>query len=424
MNKWHEQAQQMDLADPLRSYRSEFWIPQNADGSEQAYFCGNSLGLQPRSAEGAIAEELDTWKRMGIEGYFTGEMPWITYLDLFRDQLATLVGALPCEVAVMNTLTANLHMMMVSFYQPSGERRKILIERQPFPSDHYAVQSQVKFHGLDPEKCVVELGAGADDRLIDEELIEDYLARHGHEIALVLWPGLHYATGQLFDLDRITAAAHNAGAMIGFDLAHSAGNVPLDLHKTGPDFAAWCNYKYLNSGAGAAAACFVHERHHGSNELPRFHGWWGNDLENRFKMEPVFKPASGIDAWQLSNPPTISQVLIRASMEIFARAGMPALRQKSLQLTAWLEQIIQQELDEVLQIITPADPGRRGCQLSLRVRGGRERGRKLFEFLLESGVIVDWREPDVIRAAPVPLYNSFEDCARLAGHIKSFVETS
>ncbi len=424
MNEWIEQSCQMDQEDPLRSFRDEFWIPLHADGADQVYFCGNSLGLQPRRLQQVMADELDAWKTLGVEGHFEGARPWMPYHEFLREPLASLVGALPGEVVAMNSLTVNLHLAMVSFYRPHGRRRKILIERQPFPSDRYAVESQIRFHGLDPDQCLVELGAEADDRLIDESLIEDYLENYGDEVALVLWPGVHYASGQLFDLARIVQAAHQAGARIGFDLAHAAGNVPLKLHDAGPDFAVWCSYKYLNAGAGAVGACFVHERHHDGNEnggaLPRFHGWWGSDPATRFQMGPVFKPAAGADAWQLSNPPIMAMAPVWASLQIFEEAGLAALRAKSIELTAWLEHLIHAELDPVLEIITPSDPGRRGCQLSLRVRAGRERGRALFRFLQQRGVITDWREPDVIRVAPVPLYNRFEDCARMVGHIRAF----
>lgn len=316
----------------------------------------------------------------------------------------------------MNSLTVNLHLLMASFYRPQGQRNRILIERQPFPSDRYAVESQIRWHGLDPDDCLVELAFG-DERLIDEGRIEEYLAAEGDHVALVLWPGVHYASGQWFDLHRVAAAARSAGAHCGFDLAHAAGNVPLALHDSGVDFAAWCSYKYLNGGAGAVAGAFVHERHHGRNDLPRLHGWWGASAKTRFQMGPVFEPADGADAWQLSNPPILALAPVRVSLEIFAEAGMPALRQKSLALTAFLESCLLERADHIVDIITPSDPHRRGCQLSLRIRGGREAGRDLFETLERQGIIGDWREPDVIRVAPVPLYNRFADCLALVDAI-------
>jgi len=416
------QAGQMDSADPLRRFRDEFLIPRNPDGTGQIYFAGNSLGLQPRRAERAIAQEMAAWARLGVEGFFVGDRRWLSMQDAVRAPLARLVGGLDSEVALMNTLTANLHFLMVSFYRPAGQRDRILIERQPFPSDRYAAHSQIRFHGLDPSDCLVELGAGEDNRLIDESLIEDYLRRQGERVALVLWPGLHYATGQRFDVGRITRAAHAAGALIGFDLAHAVGNVPLSLHGDGPDFAAWCNYKYLNGGPGAAGGCFVHERHHGRRDLPRFEGWWGNDPASRFRMHPEFQPAAGVDAWQLSTTPVLSLALIRSSLQLFEEAGMGALRRKSVALTAWLEELIRAETGDRLQLITPSDPRRRGCQLSIRVRAGRAQGRALFRHLVSQGVTVDWREPDVIRAAPVPLYNTFEECAAFIAHCHAFFQ--
>jgi len=349
------------------------------------------------------------------------------YHEFLREPLARLAGASPHEVVAMNSLTVNLHLMMVSFYRPQGERRRIVIEQQAFPSDRYAVASQIRFHGLDPDDCLVELGPhdgnqgdgshGDIDRCIDEADIEAFLQAQGDTVALVLWPGVQYATGQVFELERIARAAHAAGAAIGFDLAHSAGNVPLALHDSGCDFAVWCSYKYLNAGAGAVAGCFVHERHSKRTDLPRFHGWWGHDQESRFKMGHDFVPASGADAWQLSNPPILAMAPLRVSLAEFEAAGMENLRKKSIAMTGYLADLIKTELDDVLQIVTPLEVGRRGCQLSLRVRAGHEKGRALFDYLEQHGVITDWREPDIVRAAPVPLYNRFEDCWGLVDHI-------
>ncbi len=399
----------LDREDSLRGFREDFLFPQREDGGPVLYFCGNSLGLQPRCVAGFVQEELDSWRELAVEGHFRGERPWTRYHELLRAPLAKLTGALPAEVVAMNTLTVNLHLMMVSFYRPEGRRNRVLIERQPFPSDRYAVESQVRLHGLDPSECIVELGAGEADRIIDESLIESFLEREGDRIALVLWPGVHYATGQRFDIRRITRAAHAAGAMAGFDLAHAIGNVPLALHEDGADFAAWCSYKYLNGGPGAVAGCFVHERHLGA-DLPRLQGWWGVDPEARFLMKPDFQPAPGADAWQLSNPPILAMAPLCAALQSFEAAGMHRLRNKSRQLTGYLESLVQQRLDGVFEILTPAESERRGCQLSLRVHGGRDAGRKLFKRLLRAGVVSDWREPDVIRVTPVPIYNSFRDC--------------
>ena len=422
-----QKARELDAKDPLSGFRDRFWIPKHSDGSDQLYFCGNSLGLQPRALAAEMEQELEAWKNYGVEGHFKGRYPWMPYHQFLREPLAKLTGSLPSEVVAMNSLTVNLHLMMVSFYRPQGERRRIVIEQQAFPSDRYAVESQIRFHGLDPADCMVELGpaqgmSGEGDRVISESDIEAYLQNHGDSVALVLWPGVQYATGQVFDLKRITAAAQAAGAKIGFDLAHSAGNVPLALHNSGCDFAAWCSYKYLNSGAGAVAGCFVHERHGSRTDLPRFHGWWGHDQDTRFRMGHEFVPAAGADAWQLSNPPIMALAPLRVSLAEFERAGMDNLRRKSLSLTAYLANLITTELDDVLSVITPLEESRRGCQLSLRVRAGREKGRALFKHLEHHGVITDWREPDVIRAAPVPLYNRFEDCWGMVNRILKWTE--
>jgi len=410
-----ETARFLDSQDPLASFRDRFWIPKHSDGTDQLYFCGNSLGLQPRALAAEMEKELESWKKYGVEGHFKGQHPWMPYHEFLREPLAKLTGSLPSEVVAMNSLTVNLHLMMVSFYRPEGQLQKIVIEQQAFPSDRYAVESQIRFHGLDPNECLVELAPqngkkSHANRVIEEQDIEAYLESEGDQVALVLWPGVQYATGQVFDLGRITRAAHKAGAKVGFDLAHSAGNVPLNLHDSGCDFAAWCSYKYLNSGAGAVAGCFVHERHSSRTDLPRFHGWWGHDQDIRFLMGHDFVPAAIVDAWQLSNPPFLALSPVRVSLAEFEEAGMDRLREKSLSLTAYLAELIHAELEEVLEIITPLDEHRRGCQLSLRVRAGHEQGRQLFEYLEANGVITDWREPDVIRAAPVPLYNRFEDC--------------
>jgi kynureninase len=420
LKKLADEARRLDQEDNLARFRDEFRIPRRDDGSDLHYFCGHSLGLQPRAVESVIREELQAWSQQAVRGHFEGPLPWMKYNDELRPALAQLVGAKPREVAVMNTLTVNLHLLMVSFYRPRGTRRKILIEKHAFPSDRYAVESQIRFHGLEPSEHLVELEASAGQRLIDERDVEKFLEQNGDDIALVLWPGVQYATGQAFDLKKIAQAARLCGSNCGFDLAHAIGNVPLSLHDTGCDFAAWCHYKYLNSGPGAVAGCFVHERHHDRDDLPRFHGWWGNDIKSRFEMGPEFKPGTGADAWQLSNPPILSMAPLRASLELFQAAGMEKLRGKSTQMTAYLAEGINSQLGSLLEIITPADPQRRGCQLSIRVREGHEKGRQLFRYLETRGVLTDWREPDVIRVAPAPLYNRFEDCFQLLRHMSDW----
>jgi kynureninase len=402
-----ELAGQLDAADPLRSFRDEFHIPLHGN-APQNYFCGNSLGLQPKAVRAALFDELDDWAKLGVEGHFLGRNPWMPYHEFVRDSLAVCVGAQPSEVVAMNSLSVNLHLMMVSFYRPTAERHAILIEAGAFPSDRYAVESQVRFHGFDPAHSLIELEGDLPDGTISMQAIERVLAERGLEIALVLWPGVQYRSGQAFDLKEITSLAHAQGCTVGFDLAHAAGNLELNLHDSGADFAAWCSYKYLNSGPGAVAGCFVHERH-ARSDRPRFAGWWGHDQATRFKMGPEFVPTAGADGWQLSNPPILALAPLRVSLEIFQRAGIDKLRAKSKQLTGYLEALIRSRLGDTLQIATPSQPDSRGCQLSLRVVGGRERGRALFQHLGSLGIIGDWREPDVIRISPTPLYNGFGD---------------
>jgi kynureninase len=399
-----------DAADPLREFRDAFHIPRHGD-AEMAYFCGNSLGLQPKAARACVDEVMDKWARDAVEGHFREPAPWMPYHALVRDGLAEVVGALPSEVVAMNSLTANLHLMMVSFFRPDARRNLILMEAGAFPSDRHAMASQLQFHGLSPDRHLIELQPDREDGTFSMAAIEGAIAEHGPRLALVLWPGVQYRTGQAFDLARISQLGHAAGAIVGFDLAHAVGNLPLRLHDDGADFAVWCHYKYMNSGPGAVAGCFVHARH-ARTDRPRFAGWWGHDQASRFRMGPEFVPTPGADGWQLSNPPILGLAPLRASLDLFARAGMPALRAKSERLTGFLERMIHERLAERLQIVTPADPAERGCQLSLRVAGGRERGRALFEFLAARGVLGDWREPDVIRISPAPLYNTFADVLR------------
>ena len=407
-----------DAADPLASFRDEFLIPPHGSG-EQTYLCGNSLGLQPRATRTALLDELDAWAQFAVEAHFQGKHPWMPYHNEVREHLAELVGALPGEVVAMNSLTANLHLMMVSFYRPTAERHAILIEKNPFPSDRYAIESQIRFHGFDPTTALIELEGDEANGCISDAAIERALEQHGARIALVLLPGVQYRSGQVFDLKRITAAAQRKGCVVGFDLAHSVGNVPVNLHDSGCDFAVWCSYKYLNSGPGAVAGCFVHERHARSTR-PRFAGWWGHDQATRFKMGPDFVPTFGADGWQLSNPPIFALAPLRVSLEIFHRAGVARLREKSLALTGYLSWLIETKLSHVVEIATPREAERRGCQLSLRVRGGRDAGRALFENLGANGILGDWREPDTIRVAPTPLYNRHIDCLRFATAVEAW----
>lgn len=409
-----------DAADPLRRLRDEFLVPRHGD-VDQAYFCGNSLGLQPRGARAMVEEVLDKWATQAVEGHFLDPAPWMPYHELVREPLAAVVGAEPSEVVAMNSLTANLHLMLVSFYRPTRERPAILMEAGAFPSDRYALESQVRFHGFDPATDLIEVEPDSDDGTISMQAIEHAIAAHGPRIATIVWPGVQYRTGQAFDLQEIARLGHASGALVGFDLAHGAGNLPLQLHDSDADFAVWCHYKYMNSGPGAVAGCFVHARH-ARSDRPRFAGWWGHDQASRFRMGPQFVPTPGADGWQLSNPPILGLAPLRASLDLFARAGMPALRAKSEQLTGYLEQLIRTQLGGVLQIVTPADPAQRGCQLSLRVVGGRERGRALFEYLGAEGIIGDWREPDVIRISPAPLYNTHADVLRFVRAVSTWAQ--
>jgi kynureninase len=419
-------AQTQDAADPLAAFRSEFLIPAHADG-EHVYFCGNSLGLQPRATRDALDAELDYWGRLAVEGHFRGKLPWMDYHEFVRDHLAELVGAQPVEVVAMNSLSVNLHLLMVSFYQPTPDRPAVLIEKGAFPSDRYAVESQIRFHGFDPATDLIELDGDEANGAISQSAIERVLDEHGHRIALVLMPGVQYRTGQVFDLRAITELAHRKGCVVGFDLAHAVGNVPLNLHDTHCDFAVWCSYKYLNSGPGAVAGAFVHVRH-AHTPRPRFAGWWGHDKSTRFKMGPDFVPTAGADGWQISNPPILALAPLRVSLEIFHRAGIARLREKSLALTGYLAWLIESKLCNIVEIATPREPERRGCQLSLRVkslpstRSGGERGagRALFDHLTANGIIGDWREPDVIRIAPTPLYNRYADCLRFVDAVRAW----
>jgi kynureninase len=413
-------SQEKDRHDALAHYRDKFFIPQK-NGKDVAYFCGNSLGLQPKSCEKYLSEELETWRNFGVEGHAKGKRAWFQYHKNFLSHTAQLVGALENEVAVMNTLTVNLHLLMVSFYRPTQSRFVVLMEGGAFPSDQYAVESQVKFHGFAPETAIKELFPREGEFTLRTEDILQAIDNEGDKLALVLFGGVNYYTGQLFDMQKITQKAHEKGAFAGFDLAHAAGNVLLKLHEWGTDFAVWCSYKYLNSGPGGVSGAFIHEKHVGNADIPRFAGWWGHDEEQRFLMKKGFIPMKNAGAWQLSNAQVLPMSAHLASLDIFAEAGMAALRQKSLELTASLEFLLQTfaaEQEKIsLQIITPKTAGERGCQLSIFVKN---EAKKLFRHLTENGIIGDFREPNVIRLAPVPLYNRFEDCFEVYEALKSF----
>jgi kynureninase len=406
-------ALDLDATDPLASFRERFYLPAGHDGTPRTYLCGNSLGLQPRDAGDIVEQELDAWADLAVDGHFREEAPWYSYHELLREPMARIVGARPDEVVAMNGLTANLHLMMVSFYRPTAERHRILIEDCAFPSDNYAVRSQLRFHGYDPGEALIVARPRPGEAVLRTDDIVDLLEEEGDGIALVLLGGVNYYTGQAFDLPRITAAARDRGCTVGFDLAHAAGNVPLRLHDWDVDFAVWCTYKYLNAGPGSVAGCFVHRRHGSDRALPRFAGWWGNDPETRFRMhlEEEFVPREGADGWQLSNPPILAMAPLRASLEIFDEAGMESLRAKSERLTGYLEYLVDRIPTRRFEILTPREPSQRGCQLSIRVH---EHAQELFRMLVEQGFVGDYRPPGVIRVAPVPLYNTYRDVWRFA----------
>ena len=411
-------AQQQDANDSLRTYRDRFFLPTFHE-NQVRYFTGNSLGLQPKTVGSYIQQELDDWAKWGVEGHFHGKRPWFSYHENLTEKIAKVVGALPGEVVVTHSLTTNLHLLMVSFFTPQGKRKKIICEAKAFPSDQYALESQIKFHGLDLATDLIEIAPREGEHVIHEEDILAKIAEVGDELALVMIGGVNYYSGQLFDMQKITKAAHAVGAIAGFDLAHAAGNIHLKLHDWGVDFAAWCSYKYLNSSPGGVSGMYVHERHANRPELPRFAGWWGHDKSVRFLMEPGFQPMPGAEGWQLSNAPVLGMAAHLASLDIFDEVGMEKLCAKRDQLTAYLEFIIDdissthKELC-TLEIITPRNKAKRGAQLSMLVHG---KGKAIFDKLSEAGVVADWREPNVIRLAPVPLYNSFEDVYYFGKHL-------
>jgi kynureninase len=398
-------ARQLDACDPLREYRDAFHHPVGPDGRPLVYLCGHSLGLQPRGVQQIVDKDLAAWARLGVEGHFHADTPWYSYPEQVREPGARLVGASPGEVVMMNSLTVNLHLMMATFYRPTKDRFKIMVDAPTFPSDLHAVNSQLRQHGYDPAAGLVVASSRAGEHLLRMEDITTLFERHGRETALVLWNGVNFLSGQFFDLKALTAVAKSHGCMVGLDLAHAAGNVPLSLHAWNVDFAVWCSYKYLNSGPGAVAGCFVHEQHGNNPQLPRLAGWWGTDPATRFAMEDAdFVPQPGAAGWQVSNPPILSLAPLRASLALFDQAGMAALRTKSQLLTSFLEFLLDR--DGRCEIITPRDPERRGCQLSLRVPGNAQ--ERLTQ-LKQAGVVCDFRAPDILRVAPAPLYNTFQD---------------
>ncbi len=400
-------ATAQDQQDRLAHFRDKFHIPFHND-QPAFYFTGNSLGLQPKNARKFIEEELEDWARYGVDGHLESRRPWKDYHEFFAKPLAKIVGAKPDEVVAMNGLTTNLHLLMVSFFRPDGKKTKILCEGKAFPSDRYALRSQLRFHGLDPDEHLIEIEPDSETELIEDERFVEAIEKHKDELALVMIGGVNYYTGQFFDIEKITKKAREHNITIGWDLAHGAGNVPLELHKWGVDFAAWCGYKYLNGGPGGVSGVFIHEKYHGKKDLPRFEGWWGHEKNSRFKMPKDFVPINSAEAWQLSNAPVFSMAPLLASLEIFEEAGMSALREKSEKLTAFLEFVLHEIKNEFsnIKILTPSKKERRGCQISVVVPG---LGKSLFDQLTEQGVVADWREPDVIRLAPVPLYNTFSD---------------
>lgn len=406
---WFQEAAALDATDPLNHFRERFYIPEK-NGKPVHYFTGNSLGLQPKNASLYLSEELEAWRTLAVDGHFEGKRPWYHYHTFFSEHLARLLGCRPHECVATGSLTANLHFLMVSFYRPKGRRFKILCEHKPFPSDLFAFWSQARFHGYNPEEAVVFLP----DNSLAEEDIAAFIRHLGEELAVVVLGSVHYLSGRFFNPEPLAEAAHETGALFGLDLAHTIGNIPLGLHAADVDFACWCSYKYLNSGPGSTGGLYVHEKHGGTTDIPRFEGWWGTNAKTRFLMEDRFEPAPGAEAWQLSNAPVLNMAAHLASLEIFSEAGMPALRAKSVLLTGFLEKglkrLMQEDLPVRFTLLTPADPQRRGCQISLAFENASE-GLRLFESMSSGNVVADWRRPNIMRLAPVPLYNTFTDVA-------------
>lgn len=401
-----ETAKHLDREDALSEYRECFERPTDDQGQPLIYLCGNSLGLQPKQTKKYLELELEHWAKWGVDGHTEGKNAWLPYHELLTHQMAKVVGGKPQEVVVMNTLTVNLHLMMVSFYRPTKERFKIIIEADAFPSDRYAVESQIKFHGFDPKEALILWQPNPEDGLCHFSDFEQLMQEHGQSTALVMLGNSNYYSGQVYPIRAITDISHHYGATVGFNLAHGAGNILCDLHENQVDFAVWCTYKYLNSGPGSLGGVFVHQRHAHAHELPRFTGWWGHNKETRFKMRDEFDPIPGAEGWQLSNPPILSMAAIRASLDLFDRAGMKSLREKSIKLTGFLADSLNALSHDKIRILTPIDPVQRGAQLSLQIKNS---DKTLHQKLTDLGVVSDWREPDVIRVAPAPLYNSFQD---------------
>ncbi len=413
-----EYALEQDKKDNLKQYRNQFHIPKDKDGNDWLYFTGNSLGLQPKSTKDYINQELEDWANFGVEGHFEAKNPWMPYHEFLTDSMAKIVGAKPIEVVVMNTLTTNLHLLMVSFYQPTKTKYKIVIESDAFPSDRYAVQTQLEFHGFDASEGLIEWKPRKGEELLNIKDLETILEKQGNEIALLLIGGVNYYTGQYLDLKKIAELGHAKGCMVGIDLAHGAGNIKPELHNSGVDFAAWCTYKYLNSGPGSLAGLFVHEKHAHNKELKRFAGWWSHNKSTRFNMRQPLDVIPGAEGWQLSNPPILSMAAIKASLDMFNEVGMDALREKSIKLTGYFEFLINELNNDKIKIITPSNPEERGCQLSIQVK---DADKGLHKKLTDSHIITDWREPDVIRCAPTPLYNTFEDVFKMVEKLKEIL---
>ena len=413
-----EYAKDQDLKDPLAHYRAKFHIPKNQNGEEWLYFTGNSIGLQPKETKNYIQQELDDWANLGVEGHFEAKNPWMPYHEFLTETMAKIVGAKPIEVVIMNTLTTNLHLLMVSFYQPNELKYKILIESDAFPSDRYAVETQLKYHGHNPSESLIEWSPRKGETLLNIVDLESILHKHGHEIALLLIGGVNYYTGQYLDLKKICELGHKKGCKVGIDLAHGVGNIQPNLHQSGVDFAAWCTYKYMNSGPGSLGGVFVHERYAHDQTLKRFAGWWSQNKKTRFDMRQPLDITPGAEGWQLSNPPILSMAAIKASLALFSEVGMPSLIKKSKKLTGYLEYLILKLNNNNISIITPKDPEQRGCQLSIKVKNAN---KSLHDKLTEENIITDWRNPDVIRCAPVPFYNSFEDVFKMVEQLKNIL---
>lgn len=413
-----EYAIQQDQNDALASYRNQFYIPKDKNGKDWLYFTGNSLGLQPKSTQKYIQQELDDWANFAVEGHFEAKNPWMPYHEYLTESMAKIVGAKPIEVVIMNTLTTNLHLLMVSFYQPTKTKYKIVIESDAFPSDRYAVQTQLEFHGFDANEGLIEWQPRKGEELLRMEDLETIIQDQGDEIALLLIGGVNYYTGQSLDIKKIAQIGHSKNCMVGIDLAHGAGNIKPELHDSGVDFAAWCTYKYLNSGPGSLGGLFVHEKHAHNNELKRFSGWWSHNKSTRFNMRQPLDIMPGAEGWQLSNPPILSMAAIKASLDMFNEVGMDVLRIKSKKLTSYFEYLINQLKNHKIKIITPTNPNDRGCQLSIQVK---DADKGLHKKLTDANIITDWREPDVIRCAPVPFYNTFEDVYRMVEKLKDIL---